>query len=99
MPRDAESTAPSSDRMSPKVFSMTMTSKRVGWVMRSIAQESTSWCSSSTSGYSLPSSVATSRHMRLDSRTLALSTEVSLRLRERASSNPTRMMRSTSFSV
>ena len=99
MPSDAVSTAASSDRMSPKMLPITITSYRVGCVTRSIAHESTSWWSSSTSGYSLPTSLATSRHSRLDSSTLALSTDVSFLRRVRASSKPTRRMRSISFSV
>ena len=42
----------SSDRMSPNMFSVTMTSKCAGRVTSSIAHESTSRCSTSTSGYS-----------------------------------------------
>ena len=96
---DAASTEASSLRMSPKVFSDTMTSKLAGRWMICMAQLSTSTCSSSTPGYSSPSLVATERHNREHSRTLALSTEVSFLRRPMASSNPTRTIRSISPSV
>ena len=56
-------------------------------------------CSSSTSGYSLDSSSAISRHSRDDSRTLALSTDARCFRRPLASSKPTLRMRSISLSV
>ena len=52
MPSEPASTDASSDRMSPNMFSVTMTSKVAGDVMSYIAQESTRRCSSSTSGNS-----------------------------------------------
>ena len=52
MPRLPASTAASSDRMSPNRFSVTSTSNDAGRRTRSIAHESTSWWSTSTSGYS-----------------------------------------------
>ena len=50
IPSEPASTAASSDRMSPKRFSVTMTSKSAGRRTSSIAQESTSWWPSVTSG-------------------------------------------------
>ena len=63
-PRLPASTEASSERMSPNRFSVTMTSKSAGRRMSSIAQESTSWWLSSTSGYSVATSSATRRHSR-----------------------------------
>src|SRR4051794_656094 len=85
--------------MSPNMFSVTTTSNERGAVTIRIAHESTSWCSSATSGNSAAISVATSRHSRDDSRTLALSTEVTRPLRPRASWNASRTTRAISVSV
>ena len=93
MPIEPDSTAASSVRMSPKVFSATITSKRLGVRTSCIAAVSTSTWSSSMSGYSSPISIAISRHSREDSSTLALSTDVSFFRRIRASSKPTRSTR------
>ena len=87
---EAVNTAASSVRMSPKVFSATMTSNLEGRWISCMAQLSTRMCSSSTSGYSSPSSVANWRQSLEVSSTLALSTEVSFPDRLRASSKPTR---------
>ena len=58
------------------MFSVTMTSNAAASVTRRIAAESTSWCSRRTSGCSSATSMATSRQSRDDSRTFALSTDV-----------------------
>ena len=50
MPIDPASTAASSVRMSPNMFSVTITSKLAGRRIRYIAAASTRMCSSSTSG-------------------------------------------------
>ena len=50
MPIEPARMAASSERMSPKVFSVTIVSKWVGLWTRAIAQLSTSTCSSCTSG-------------------------------------------------
>ena len=99
MPIEPASTDASSVRMSPNVFSATTTSKWAGLLMSCIEAASTRTCSSSTSGYSAPSSVAISRQSLPVSRTLALSTEVRRLRRPCASSNPTRSMRSISRSA
>ena len=52
MPMDPASTAPSSLRMSPNMFSVSTTSKRRGLRTSCMAQLSTSMCSSATSGNS-----------------------------------------------
>ena len=61
MPSEPASTDASSDRMSPNMFSVTITSKMPGDVMSCIAQESTRRCSSSTSGNSACDLVARPR--------------------------------------
>ena len=86
--------AASSLRMSPNMFSATITSKWRGWATSCMAALSTSMCSSRTFGYSLEwTLVTTSRHRREVSSTLALSTLVT---RASAASKATRAMRSTS---
>jgi hypothetical protein len=50
IPSEPASTEASSLRMSPNMFSATITSNDAGRVIRYIAQASTSACSSSTSG-------------------------------------------------
>ena len=50
IPRLPASTDASSERMSPKRFSVTTTSNDAGLLTRSIAHESTSWWLTSTSG-------------------------------------------------
>ena len=93
-PRDAEGSRPidpasidaSSVRMSPNMFSVTITSKSRGRRSRCMAAASTNMCSKLTSGNSAGSMRSTTeRHSREVSSTLALSTEVSLRRRVRAS--------------
>jgi hypothetical protein len=88
----------SSDRMSPNMFSVTMTSNWAGSRINCIAELSTSWSMSSTSGYSTATRCTTSRHRRDVSSTFALST-LCTRLRlVSAASNATRAMRSISYS-
>ena len=89
-------TAPMSLRMSPKVFSVRMTSNCAGRSTICIAQLSTYWWFSSTSEKTRCVSVTTWRQSRLTSRTLALSTEVTFFLRSRASAKALRAMRSIS---
>ena len=50
MPREPVMMPDSSERMSPKRFSVRTTSKLRGTFMRCMAMESTSWCSTVTSG-------------------------------------------------
>src|SRR4030095_698914 len=61
MPIEPARIAASSDKISPKVFSVTIVSNCVGRCTRAIAQLSTSTWSSVTSGYSWPTRVTTSR--------------------------------------
>ena len=96
MPIEPASIDASSDRMSPKMLPVTITSNCLGARTSCIAALSTYMCESATSGYSRPSRVTTSRHRIEVSSTLALSTEHSLRPRARAVSKPTRAMRSIS---
>ncbi len=87
----------SSVRMSPNMFSVTITSKSAGRLKRCIAAASTSRCSTASSGNSSRNTrVATSRHSRDVSSTLALSTDVTLRRRPIASLPATRQTRSIS---
>jgi hypothetical protein len=99
MPSDPAIAPASSERMSPKRFSVTTTSKRRGSMTRAMANASTYWCSSATSGYSFASFVIVARHNCDDSSTLALSTDSSFFRRPRASSKATRDTRSTSAGV
>ena len=66
------------------MFSVTITSNWAAWVISRIAAESTNWCSSFTSGNSLPTSMAIRRHSRDDSSTFALSIDVTCLRRPRA---------------
>ena len=75
-----------------------MTSNEDGLVMICIAALSANMCMSSTSGYSIPTSVAISRHSLDDSITFILSREWTRLFRSRASSKATRTTRSISFS-
>ena len=74
----------SSERISPKRFSVTITSNWLGSRTICMAALSTYMWRSSTSGYSAATSVTTRRHSREQSSTLALSTEVTRRRRLRA---------------
>ena len=89
----------SSERMSPNIFSVTITSNWLGSLTICIAQLSTSMSVTSTSGYSPASSWMTFFHRRLESRTLLFSTEQSLRPRFWAVSKPMRPMRRISSSL
>ena len=93
IPSEPVSCAASSLRMSPNKFSVTIVSNDCGRRTKSIAVASTSWCDSSTCGYSAASCVTVSRQRRDVSSTLALSTLKSLRPRFSAVSKPTRAMR------
>ena len=90
MPSEPASTEASSERMSPNMLPVTMTSKEAGLVMSDMAVESTRRCSSSTSGYSGATSSTTVRQSRLEASTLALSTLVRRLRRPRASSKARR---------
>ena len=86
MPIEPVSMAASSERMSPNMFSVTITSKWVGAETSCMAALSTSTCSSSTWENSLAcSSLTTWRHSLEVSSTLALSTLVTFGLAERRS--------------
>ena len=79
---DPASIEASSVRISPNMFSVTITSKSRGRFKRCMAAASTSMCSKLTSGNSAGMMRSTTeRHRREVSSTLALSTEVSLRRR------------------
>ena len=71
---DPEISLASSDRISPKVFSVTTTSNWEGSCTSCMEQLSTSILVSFTSGYSLPTSATTFLQSLEVSRTLALST-------------------------
>ncbi|MNR13135.1 hypothetical protein D3C85_1295230 [compost metagenome] len=107
-PREAEGSRPmeppsteiSSDRMSPNMFSVRMTSYSRGLRIRCMAMESTRACSRVICGYSSAwMRVTTSRHRRLVSMTLALSTEVTLPRRWPAAWKAARATRSISSTV
>eukprot|EP00755_Sulcionema_specki_P013122 Sspe_Gene.53155::Locus_29407_Transcript_1_1_Confidence_1.000_Length_1348::g.53155::m.53155 len=96
-PREPARTDPSSERMSPKRFSVTTTSIEDGERMMSMATLSTSPWRNSTSGNSFSTtSVATRRHSRLVANTLALSTLSSFRFLPIAARAATRTILSTS---
>ncbi len=100
MPIEPASILASSVRMSPNIFSVTITSKSAGRRSRCMAQASTSIQSNCRSANSSRMTrVVTLRQRRLVSSTLALSTRVSLPLRPRASSAAARTTRTTSASV
>ncbi len=99
MPMEPVSMAASSERMSPNMLVVTMTSNCFGARTSCIAALSTYMWLSSTSGNSLPTSVMTSRHSSVHSSTLALSTEHTRLLRFMAISNATRPMRRISDSL
>ncbi len=99
-PSEPASIEASSVRMSPNMFSVTITSYSRGFASRCIAIESTSWCSRVTSGNSSRARRSVvSRHSREVSSTLALSTEVSLPRRARARVQACRTTRSISATL
>ncbi len=75
MPIEPVSMAAASERMSPNMLPVTMTSNCLGARTSCIAALSTYMWLSSTSGYSAATSSITSRHSTVTSSTLALSTE------------------------
>jgi hypothetical protein len=99
MPIEPVSIAAASDRMSPNMLPVTITSNCFGARISIIAAASTNAWLSSTSGYCRATSIITSRHSCEVSRTFALSTEHSLRRRSRAARKPQCAMRSTSSSL
>ncbi len=96
MPIEPVSIAAASDRMSPNMLPVTITSKRLGALTSCMAALSTYMWSSFTSGYSACTSVTTSFQNWKVSSTLALSTLVRCLLRFLAASKATRAMRSIS---
>ncbi len=78
-----------SDKMSPNRLPVTITSNWPGFFTSCIAALSTYMWVSSTSGYSLATSITTSRHSCEVSSTLALSTEQSFFERPIAALKPT----------
>src|SRR5437773_9376517 len=81
MPIEPVSIEASSERMSPNMLPVTITSNCAGFLTSCIAAVSTYMCVSSTAAYSLPTVLTTSRHSCEVSSTFALSTEHSLLLR------------------
>ena len=96
VPSPPVSAAAWSDRMSPKVFSVTSTSNRCGRCTSCMATLSTSRCSTVTSGNSSATRWATDRHIFDVAITLDLSTDTSWRRRPWAMRAAARTMRSTS---
>ena len=96
MPIEPVSIAASSERMSPNMLPVTMTSNVFGARTSCIAALSTYMWSSATSGYWACTSVTTSFQNWKVSSTLALSTLVSRLPRWRAARNATWAMRSIS---
>ena len=93
MPSDPEIIAISSERMSPKRFSVTSTSKDPGRRMSCMAALSTYMWDSSTSGNSLAISITVSRQRTEEARTFALSTDRSFLRRPMAAMKATRAIR------
>ncbi len=99
MPIDPVSMDASSESISPKVFSVTITSNCFGFLINCMEQLSTYICESSTSGYSEPTSVTTFLHSSVDSRTFALSTLTTFFRRSLATSKATTAILSISVVV
>ena len=99
IPIDPVSMAAASDRMSPNTLPVTMTSNCVGLRISIIEAASIYRCDSSTSGYSRPTSITTSRQSCMVSSTFDLSTEHSLPRRPCAALNPAWAIRAISSSV
>ena len=94
IPSEPVSIAASSERMSPNMFSVTITSNSLGLATSCMAALSTSrWSSGVSENSAACRSRTTSRHNRLVSSTLALSTLVT---RRRAAPKATRAIRSIS---
>src|SRR5665647_1128958 len=81
-PKDPVITLASSERISPNIFSVTITSNLLGFCINCIAALSTNIKSTVISLYAFAVSVAVSRHSLEVARTLALSTTVILRVRD-----------------
>ncbi|MNC85766.1 hypothetical protein D3C83_13780 [compost metagenome] len=88
----------SSERISPNMLPVTITSNCRGLRTSCIAALSTYMCDSATCGYLLPRSFTTSRHRRLVSSTFSLSTEQSFLLRFSAAWKPISAIRRISGS-
>ena len=76
-PNEPDKTLASSVNISPNIFSVTTTSNFLGFVIKSMAVESTNPCDNVTwfvNSFSLQTSSATRRHKRDEANTLALST-------------------------
>ena len=99
MPMEPVIMEASSDRMSPNIFSVTITSNWLGSFTICMAQLSTSISDSSTSGYSAANSCMAFFHSREESSTLLFSTLQRRFFRFRAVSKPMRPMRRISLSV
>ena len=97
MPMEPVMTEASSDKMSPKMLEVTITSNCLGPRTSCMAALSTYIWDSSTSGYSAASRVTVFRHRRLLSSTLALSTLHRRLSRFLAASKATRAIRSISM--
>ena len=89
MPMEPVSIEASSDKISPNIFPVTITSNCFGSNTSCIAALSTNICESSTSRYSWETSITTSRHSCEHSSTFILSTEQSFLLRLRATRKAT----------
>ena len=99
MPIEPVSIDASSDRMSPNMLPVTMTSNCFGLRTSCMAALSTyMWVELDVADTRRATSVTTSRQNCVVSSTLALSTEHSLRWRLRAASKPTAAMRRISLS-
>src|SRR6266852_3165501 len=81
MPIEPVNMEASSERMSPNMLPVTITSNCLGCLRSCIAALSTYMCVSSTAAYSSPTALTTSRHSCEVSSTFALSTEHSFLLR------------------
>ncbi|MNT50838.1 hypothetical protein D3C72_1877750 [compost metagenome] len=99
MPMEPVSIEASSDRMSPKMLPVTITSNCFGLRTSCIAALSTYMCDSSTCGYSLATSIMISFQNSVVSSTLALSTEHSFLPRFMAMPKATWAMRRISPSL
>jgi hypothetical protein len=99
MPIEPVSIEASSERMSPNMLPVTITSNCLGVRTSCIAQLSTYMWVSSISGKARASALTTSLQSCEVSRTFALSTEQTRLPRLRAASNATRAIRRTSGSL
>jgi len=99
MPIEPVNIEASSDKMSPKILPVKITSNCLGARTSCIAALSTYMCDNATAGYSFATSVTISRQNMLVSSTLALSTEHICLLRFIAIRKPTCATRRISDSL